>query len=134
MLATLTMTDRIDNSAFIKWLEDAMDANDITYVELAKSIGSSPSTFSMWRTNKREPSRETIAKVASVLHVDPKEGIRRVYEPESASEIERISSDDRRILAYYKGAPPHRRQVIDEILGITEDDAIGDEPPVRELD
>lgn len=40
---------------------------------LAEQLGKDPATVSKWRTNKTQPSLETLVVVAKILEMDPRE-------------------------------------------------------------
>ncbi|MCT4645798.1 MAG: helix-turn-helix transcriptional regulator [Carboxylicivirga sp.] len=44
---------------------------------LADNLGKNPSTISLWCANERQPSLETLVKIANVLDVD----VRRLINP-----------------------------------------------------
>ncbi|NMC34725.1 MAG: helix-turn-helix transcriptional regulator [Veillonellaceae bacterium] len=104
---------------FPKWLQEQLDARNITPHKLAKRAGISHSVFSRIREGKL-PNWKTCLKIATALDVDP------VYVLRIASLLPVLPAPDADFeqlrFQYYRLSPLLRRDAIRILRAIGEDD------------
>jgi len=103
-----------DLKDFGRWLASAIKAADLNQVGLAVKMGVSEASVSDWVHGKREPSEESIRRMARVLGVDRSE----IYV--ALGRIPPDSPDDppelRRILASLRNIPRDRLAELEPAL------------------
>lgn len=83
------MPDRNINEIFTENLKYLMNSGDITYTDLAKLLGVSRSTISMWITGKSLPRMDLLDSIADLFGIPVSELMKDHSKPEEVKYIDK---------------------------------------------
>ncbi len=104
---------------FLQRLIELIERNGITRNKLLADLGLNKSSFFDWERRGTTPSGEVIAKIADYFHVSTDYLLGRTDIPDMAHPLgvsNELPPDEARLLAAYRRADDHARQMVDLAL------------------